>query len=692
MSKTLVDRLILGFFIAILFVFHQFGYIGHYGFDDMQYAELASKLLNGEFDFKDHFSFRLTILLFTAASYSIFGINDFASSLPSLLVTSSILLMIYQIFKKEKSYLLFIALSLSTLSSWFLNYSDKLMPDMYLTACIMLSFFLFYRYRYSRETKNELLYGGLFSFSLFLGFCSKGTIVLLVPWLLFLFISDFLKHKDFKFWTSVVLSGMGFLAIYFFIIYALTGDAEQRFEAIASNSYLNRCSYDQQSLKILAKRLLIELPRLFIKEGMLVSYLFIIPVFLLQFLSKKESIAANKKYAMNSAVTLLLSANFMTISATSYVPMCVDIRHFLFIIPIAAIAAAFAIQSLFKDKKQMILYLGICLSLVLIMSLGISGNYLKTYIALLILGLIFYFLNQKLSFWTFALLLALTLGYNNYSFIQYAGGVNYQQQKEIIKNEVLSIKEPSYVITNEVQKRIGRYFQAFKPHPVQWLSYDQFDSDTLEKQAIYLLENQYMRNLMAYSENDLPLYVRIESEQDKKIYSNEELGIRLLKLEKLRDPEKDGKTILKSLNGFEKTIPFWKQDNNHLNSELSLEGNHSILCPSYSSTFSYELNPIKDSIEGNLFIKTKVNCWTGDATKTTIVISIEDKDGAAYLYQSKPINKYLKSYSNWWPIELNALISAEEIKNNSTLKIYLHNPDQNTIFLDNFEVELMNLN
>jgi len=79
--KNKKKYLILLFFLLILILFHKFGYIGHYCFDDMQYAKIAHDFLNGNIDYNDHYSYRLPTIVLTALSYSIFGISDFASSI-----------------------------------------------------------------------------------------------------------------------------------------------------------------------------------------------------------------------------------------------------------------------------------------------------------------------------------------------------------------------------------------------------------------------------------------------------------------------------------------------------------------------------------------------------------------------------------------------------------------------------------
>ena len=78
---------ILLIYIILVILYHLFGYSGHYGYDDIHYAELATNLLKGTVNFEDHYAYRFPVILFTAMFYALFGINDLASSLPALAIT-----------------------------------------------------------------------------------------------------------------------------------------------------------------------------------------------------------------------------------------------------------------------------------------------------------------------------------------------------------------------------------------------------------------------------------------------------------------------------------------------------------------------------------------------------------------------------------------------------------------------------
>jgi hypothetical protein len=72
MKKNRVYSFLIFFFFALLVIAHHvYGYFGHYGYDDLHYAELATQLWQGQLDYTDHYSYRLAILLPTALAYTL---------------------------------------------------------------------------------------------------------------------------------------------------------------------------------------------------------------------------------------------------------------------------------------------------------------------------------------------------------------------------------------------------------------------------------------------------------------------------------------------------------------------------------------------------------------------------------------------------------------------------------------------
>ena len=224
-------------FIIALILHHLFAYTGHYGYDDLHYAGLAADLLRGNMDFEDHYAYRFPVILLTALFYLVFGISDLGSSLPALVISLVILSILFNILKEYGPRVLIIGLSLCTLSNWFLFYSDKLMPDIYVALSVIWALAVIHRYKFKSEKDKPGLYAFLLALALLFGFMSKGTIVLVLPLLFFLVISDFIFKRDVKFWIYGLLSGIFLMSLYLGLIGILTGNPFERFEAIASSRW-----------------------------------------------------------------------------------------------------------------------------------------------------------------------------------------------------------------------------------------------------------------------------------------------------------------------------------------------------------------------------------------------------------------------------------------------------------------------
>ncbi|MEA3476721.1 MAG: glycosyltransferase family 39 protein, partial [Bacteroidota bacterium] len=198
---------ILLIYLAIVVLHHLFGYTGHFGFDDLHYAELADGLLKGNVDFEDHYSYRFPVVLLTSLFYLLFGINDFSSALPAMAITIVILIIVFNILREHGPKTIILGLSLTVFSNWFLFYSDKLMPDIYVALSVIWALAVLNRYRYKSGQRKTAGHAFLFAFALLLGFMSKGTIVLMLPLLLYLLVTDIIQKRNLKFWGYSLISG-----------------------------------------------------------------------------------------------------------------------------------------------------------------------------------------------------------------------------------------------------------------------------------------------------------------------------------------------------------------------------------------------------------------------------------------------------------------------------------------------------
>ena len=676
-------------FLAVV-LNHQFAFIGHYGYDDLNYARISQTLLEGSVDYNDHFTYRFPLVYLTAASYKIFGINDFASSMPPIAITFFILLVVFLILKKKPIGVLILGLGLTIFNQWFLFYSDKLMPDIYVALSVIFSLFIIYRYKYESNKSNPAIYAALLSAGLLFGFASKGTIILIIPLLLFIFNLDVFLKRDMKFWIYFAISGTLMLAAYLLFIKYLTGNAMQRFDALLNNSYLNRCSYDRQSRVLLFKRIGYEFYSMFIYTGLITSVAITISYFFRKKIKKVFRLDTPFTFFLVSTLILFLSANFMSISLTGYVPMCLDPRHYLFIVPVAAIPASEILYSFFT-KKRVALQLLIVFFLLALLSKFMEGStFQDIYLPLFILfGFSFLLYKKVNNKGIFVLLFMVILMNYPMNMVKYAQNVKYPSQRDFIYQHFINSIDSVCVISNDVQKRLGDYYLGFESEShVTFLSYGKFDIDTLSSnKKIYLLINPNSRFHTRLNINDLPFYAKDPENFGTLLIENKELKIKVYDLTGLSNPYSETNRILHSFNGFEREIINWGQNPVNQRSQTKYEGMNSYSVGEYSATFKYPLDSLYLNNPDKIIITAGAQCFFTEPTTAKLIISTEPVSGKG-IWKAFEINNFMKAYSNWWPVEFEIIIEANEIKSGTLLKIYIWNPEKDEAYIDNFEINI----
>ena len=688
MNNKQIRFLIFLFHIVALIACHIFGYAGHFGYDDLHYAGLAVDATHGVYHFDDHYTYRFPVILLTALSYRLFGVSDFASSLPSLLIAGLTLYLVFQTLKKRNNITLMIGLSLTLFSGWFIFYSDKIMPDIYVAFSVMLSLYIIHHYKYVVR-KHAAAHAALLAFSLLFGFMAKETIVLILPLVLYLAVADFVLKRDRKFWIYFLIIGIIILSTYFILIWLLTGDFTKRFEAITQNSYLNLCSYDQQPVKFLLERVSYGFIRLLIFQGMLVSFIFIFVSVLTGNLKRFFRFGHSFSFWLVSSVILFLSSNFMTISVNSYSPMCLDPRHYLFLIPVAAIPAASVINDFLKTKKHAVPILLLLLPVSAAAFFFPGKSFQTHYFPLTVLFTAAFFLRkQRYSPVLFTGVLVLVLMIIPLESVRYAKKVNYHKQKQILVEQVLEKYDGVTVVTDEVQKRLGNYYRCFnKKYNATFLNYDEVQTDSPEYTKMLLLLNAHTRYLSNVNFDDLPYFVRNIHPSNTLLFEDKDLDFAIYELNRIVIPSSQGTELVQSFNGFEQPVPLWDMNGNEFSNTLKYEGELSSGVNEYSAVFSIETDSLVISGFSNINIGCEVFCYFSGKTKANLVVSIENEEGS-YIWNGFPIDKFIKAYSNWWPVRMEMTVETREIKSHSQLKIYIWNIEKEPAFIDNFSVTI----
>lgn len=685
MKTNRSNQLIFIAFVLAVVLHHLFGYLGHYGFDDMEYARVAARLANGEFDAGNHYSFRITLVGLTALSYKLFGINDWASALPPLIFFIGTLVLIYRILKDESGPILTIGLALFSLNNWTFFYSDKLMPDVAVTFFAFLFCYAIYSYKYLPRKMPELAYSFLAALSLFLCFNSKETVVLLAPLVAWLIVTDIVQKRSGRFWLQFVGFSLVLLAGYLVVCQVAFGNVITRFNAIVANSYLNSCSYDQQPFSETLKRITFGLAKLFLTQDMLLGFLVVLLAFFFVPVKQILKLSDRKSFFIVSSVVLMFSANFMSISVTSYIPMCADPRHYLFIVPVVAVAAALILRdylSLFQFRIGLFVLVLIAFGLSLFFR-SAAGYHL--YLPVLVaIGCVVFLKNQDWAQRIFAILLFLALLVQPADMFIYARKVNYEKQKEIIQRELIDKNGVCVVITDEVQKRLGNYYSGFSPNAAcRFINYIEADTFHFQKNAkIILLNNWYTRYLCGMDDQDMPAFATTAVNP---VFKDEKLNLVIFELNGLGK----GQQLFSTENDYESPKEYWSQSSNRSNVH-AYSGSFSEKAGEFSAICSIPLDSLLSDSNPKLTVFSKLQIFALNEAECNLVVSMES-NGEQYFWQGFNLSKYVKSKGSWWSASNNLVIDRLTIRKNSMIKIYIWNNKKNEIYIDNFKVELFSV-
>lgn len=669
-------------FVAVVICARVFVYTGHFGIDEIQYAEIAARMLRGEADFDNHFTFRFTVIAATALSYKLFGINDVASSLPAMLLTVMMLVAVYAVLRKHGFWPTVIGLAMTTTSQWILFYSNKLMPDIYVAFFTVVAVYVYYRYRYEAQN-HTVLHAVAFVFALFFGFMSKGTVVLLLPWLLYLFLTDCLQKKGAKFWKWAIVSGAICLVVYFASVKLLTGEFLYRFKAIAQNSYLNRCSYDQQPLGILLKRLYCDFFDMAITRGMMVPMVFVLAAFITKGWRGILRMPDPAAFFAVSALLLFLSSNFMTISATAYVPMCVDPRHYLFFVPVAAVAAALFIR---KKPSRIQLYLIVISFLSLSVYTFFVSRYVfdRVYLPITIVVVLVAALQNRRLFDKYmagAMLLAMSV---SLIILMLEPSYQYNERRDTLIDRVVNNREYSFVIADPANTRMMRYYDGFTSNE-RYIDYTEMDEETVNKLqgCGELVVNYHTLALKGKTYKDLPDFAyNIMLTQTPEF---DDYGLKLYKLDSPSLIRLHYDTLFSSMNHFDGSDPEYWSSGYALTQKTSCSGTYANRVDTYSASFSYPIDSLRSAGCDTIYIKISSNCNCYAKTSCAIVISIEKDDCTLDRYSSE-IGGRVRAYSHWFPFDYTQELRLSEFPEGAVAKVYFFKTDKTKVYVDDFGV------
>ncbi len=685
-----VEILFLLFSFVYIWLYFFFGFEGYYGWDDMEYAQLAYQWATGNIEISNnHFAYRLPVIVFTGLSYKIFGLNDFASALPAIVLSMLIILLVYFTLSKNDTRIIITAIITTLLMPYFIMYSNKLMSDMYVALGVFGSFVSFYLYRF-RYKKYSILFSLLFSFLLFFAFLTKEVVVLIIPVLLFLFIVDVFKKQLLRFWLWAFIFGTIFFTIYHVIIWQITGSPLSRYSAILYNSYINPCSYELFPFVNTLKRIGYE----FWIELILSGLFFLVAFVFFYFIKHYKSIFTYRAelYWVNVSILALLSANFMTKSYNSYSPMCLDVRHYLYLIPIISVAAAPNIVRFFYSatRNLNILIFISFVSIVYFFNINESKEKIFAFTVVAIFLLVFFRTIKssykiKISTYYWISFLLFWFYFSIYQMIYFYDNP-FKEIKPFIEKH-FKTDEKTIVITDPIMKRIANYYTAWDSSNVKFVS-DRSSSIPYYDEA---------KHYFVYRNGITWWHLDKKKPEPMLLWYLIEPNIKLI--DSLRGNElyivDNYKKIIRPTNFLSFFCDMEKISTNFSYSKYFLDS-----LTSYSGYYSFKL--VSQGFSPTLYLPFRY--FVTDKTvkfevevaakvlykklnNTNIVISVVDSLNETKFWLGKSLKKIIKPSLEWQDVLFKASYTPK-VNEKHIFKAYLWNNDSSIVLIDNLLVNI----
>ena len=483
--------LAFAFFIAAVIVHHAFVYLGVYTADDINYERFAMEATSGNyspFDAGHLVQHRWMVIYITSVFYKFFGINEINSSASGLLCVFSVGYLIKLILKRESFHVYVLALLL-----YFLNYhtffsTHKMFADSPVSLFGFLTFYIYQRAS-AHAGGKYFLYALCFSVSAFCIMLSKETVVLFLPLFLIFLVRDFRSKRMTRFWIQAIIVSAALLFLYLLAFKIAKGDWFYRYHRLRMENY--PCSFDLFPFIETAKRIGYLLWNAFLLNGDLIVYLFGVCGFIYR--NKIKQPPQMKEFGF-AAVILLLTSNFISFSLTSYVPLCQDPRHFIFIVPFAAISGSYLLKSYFEQPaKYPLLLLSFGLATLAIFAVG--GGEMKYIYLLVLLGLIFIYLNwffkkKPLNYWLCFAYFLLCFAIRPFYDLVHNEFAYYTDHKKLVKtvfgNE---IRRGTVYSEDRMTTEINEYFLDFHTGDVRFKDVHQYSAGMTQSPDTYLLIN-----------------------------------------------------------------------------------------------------------------------------------------------------------------------------------------------------------
>ena len=458
-------KLILPGFIVLMLLHLIFTFSGFYGNDDILYAGYAADIAYQGISLQpatDHYQLRWTPIYFTAFFYRIFGINPFTSAIFSAVSFAICGFILHKIMRHKKTALYLLVMSLFFLAHSVIFYMHRLLPDAGICLAVL---WMYYAYRsFYENTHKPLLHAVHFAAALLFAVVTKESIIIVLPLFILIFLKDLFKRKNLSFWKYAIVFSVVFVFLYLLFFKITTNDFLFRYQLLLSKKYETLCSYDTLPFIHTLKRISYKLWQAMLLNG---DFLVFLPGLAAAVYKNKILYTGIRKLDIFSFLFLLFCANFMTTSITAYAPLCPDPRHYIFLMPFAAITGGPMLYAFFKEPEKfpvLPLLFGAATAVMFMMHAG-ATKYLYLACTLLFSGVyLTTIISRKKILFKISAAIFIAIFFINYlnAFIKPLYPV-YWDHKQVIENTFSGKKISATVFsTKNCSIHLSKYFLKFK--------------------------------------------------------------------------------------------------------------------------------------------------------------------------------------------------------------------------------------
>jgi len=325
---------------------------GFNGTDDLHYAMLASRMIKGTYSpfvKGDIFSGRVLLIAWQALVYRIGGINVFTTKATTIFaIVLACYLTVFKLLKANTTSLVIVASSLFYFNPTLTTATNGILPDIYVVLAGITVLILWDRSVTQLRTRKNLLYGVYMGFTVAAYLFVKETVMLF--FVLIACLAGVYRNRQ-AVVTAMAMAATLLMcgAIIGVWYYYNTGDVFFRLIQVSNSYYYNPCSYDIIPVSFIIERLTYGPWREFIRYGfypvIFAAALIVYNLFLY------KPLAIFKDPFILCFFILLLAGLYFPFSIKGYQPLCGDIRHFLFLLPLGVFAVSRYIDTNISNSK-----------------------------------------------------------------------------------------------------------------------------------------------------------------------------------------------------------------------------------------------------------------------------------------------------------------------------------------------------